>query len=483
MAHLGKIGFHFPDRGNPNLDTFDIKFLPAGSTASSINDFQQVNKVYAIPAGVTITSVADLQNYVVWELTNNLIAGNQNVAIEYVPLADTVLGSIAIFSASGNNQTQTTVKVHVIHESGLSVTNGTVSTVQVAEIGNLNGYKHICSSLNNNTLYAGQKYYIIFEGSSSTDFYPAYYYDTAGNYRADITSRGATEIEKYYQVETNPPKFVGIFYNTQHIFSLPADSWFTWGNGYGAGLSKYRLYRRTDVGAQYRFEGVIGYPDNSPEFTYEYAQALVSKSNIGDFIWYCQVTSMSNIVFGDIYTKAKTSGTVYTSSNTIAVDVDDNDNAYYIALYNILYGLTQKTYVITGGGTYYHCRLGGYVMSLKSGYTNNVTENPYTTLPSNPQTGEIYYLSDSISGINTTGVYVYDNGNWTIIGYDNFTNYLNYDEIGVEVLTRVGSNREFLEEVKINNNTVDVPYENQLLFDTETTTTRKYYLEINGRSV
>lgn len=483
MAHTGKIGFHFPARGNPNLDTYDIKFLPAGSTASTINDFQQVNKVYAIPAGVTITSVADLQNYVVWELTSSLIAGDQNVAIEYVPSVDTVIGSIAIFSASGNNQTQTTVKVHVIHESGLSVSNGTVSTAQVAEIGGLNGYKHICSSLNNNTLYAGQKYYIIFEGSSSSDFYPAYY-ETAGNYRADITSRGSSEIERYYQIEpSSPAKFVGLLYNTQSIFSLPSGKWFAWGNGYGAGLSKYRMYRRTDVGSQYRFEGVIGYPDQSPEFTYEYAQALISKSNIGDFIWYCQITTMSNIVFGDIYTKAKTSGTVYTSSNTIAVNVTQSGDGGYIALYNILYGLTQKTYVITGGGNFYWQRLGGYVMSLKSGYTNKVTDNPYVVFPSNPQNGEIYYLSNSISGINTTGVYVYDNGNWTILGYNNFTNYLNYAEVGVEVLTRVGSNREFLEEVKVNNNTVDVPNENQLLFDTETTTTRKYYLEINGRSV
>lgn len=88
MAHLGKIGFHFPDRGNPNLDTLDIKFLPAGSTASTINDFQQVNKVYAIPAGVTISSVADLQNYVVWELMNSLVASNQTVVFEYIPSSD-----------------------------------------------------------------------------------------------------------------------------------------------------------------------------------------------------------------------------------------------------------------------------------------------------------------------------------------------------------------------------------------------------------
>lgn len=67
MAYRGKIGFHFPGRDNPNIDTGDIKFLPAGITNPTSNDLVQIDKVYAIPAGVTITSVADLQNYVVWE--------------------------------------------------------------------------------------------------------------------------------------------------------------------------------------------------------------------------------------------------------------------------------------------------------------------------------------------------------------------------------------------------------------------------------
>ena len=71
MAYRGKIGFHFPGRGNPNIDASDIMFLPAGITNPTSNDLVQVNKVYAIPAGVTITSVAQLQNYVVWEKIEN----------------------------------------------------------------------------------------------------------------------------------------------------------------------------------------------------------------------------------------------------------------------------------------------------------------------------------------------------------------------------------------------------------------------------
>ena len=73
MAYTGKIGFHFPARGNPNLDTKDIKFLPSGITNPTSSDLVQVNKVYAIPAGVTITSVDDLQNYVVWEKVSGYV--------------------------------------------------------------------------------------------------------------------------------------------------------------------------------------------------------------------------------------------------------------------------------------------------------------------------------------------------------------------------------------------------------------------------
>lgn len=68
MAYRGKIAFHFPNRSpNPNFDANDIKFLPAGITNPTSTDLVQVKKVYAIPANATISSVSDLQNYIVWE--------------------------------------------------------------------------------------------------------------------------------------------------------------------------------------------------------------------------------------------------------------------------------------------------------------------------------------------------------------------------------------------------------------------------------
>lgn len=487
MAYRGKIAFHFPNRSpNPNFDANNIKFLPAGITNPSSNDLVQVNKVYAIPAGVTITSVADLQNYVVWELINSLVAGNQNVAIEYVPKQDTILSSISIFTASGNNQTQTSVRVSVVHESGLGVSKGTSDTVSPATLYGLTGYKHTITYLNNNKLFKGQKYYIIYQGSSNNDFYPAYF-DTTGNYKDSITIQSDIEIERYYSIETGTDAtFFGVLTNSMPIFNMREGQWFAWANGYGAGLSKYRMYKRTNVGSQYNFEGVVGYPDNSPEFGYAQAVQLIEKSQTGDFIWYCAQQCPPNLTHGDIYTKDKSSGTIYTTANTVAVDVanETDVNNQYFSLAKIFYGLTQKNYIITGGGNYHYRRMGGYVMSIKSPYISKTTSTePLTTEPSNKQTNEIYYLSNTISGINNTAPYLWDGSSWQEINYGNFGTYLNYSELSQEVLTRVGSNSDLLEEVKVDGDSVDVEWSCQGCFDASVVTTKKFYLEINGQEV
>ena len=416
----------------------------------------------------------------------NLIAGNSNVAIEFVPKQDTILSSISIFTASGNNQTQTSVRVSVVHESGLGVSKGTSDTVSTTTLYGLNGYKHTITYLNNNKLFKGQKYYIIYQGTSNDDFYPAYF-DETGNYKNNITIQSDIEIDRYYSIETGTDAtFFGVLTNSMPIFSMQTGQWFAWANGYGAGLSKYRMYRRTNVGSQYTFEGVVGYPDQSPEFKYPQAVQLIEKSQIGDFIWYCQQQCPPNLTHGDIYTKYKSSGTIYTTANTIAVDVDNETDpgTQYFSLAKIFYGLTQKNYIITGGGNYHYHRMGGYVMSIKSPYISKITSTePLTTEPSNKQTNEIYYLSNSISGINNTAPYLWNGSSWQVINYDNFGTYLNYSELSQEVLTRVGSNSDLLEEIKINGNTVDVDWTCQGCFDASVDTTKKFYLEINGQEV
>jgi hypothetical protein len=139
--------------------------------------------------------------------------------------------------------------------------------------------------------------------------------------------------------------------------------------------------------------------------------------------------------------------------------------------------------------------MGGYLISLKSGYTNGFTDEPLTELPTNPQSNCIYYLSNAISGINDTGAYLY-NGSWNLLTFGNdnvnisgiITDCLDFKAVDT-VLTKVGTNSEFLENVKdTNNNNISVPYTLQSFFlNGETAvpmkTDRKYYLKINGTEI
>ena len=63
IPYVGKIGGFFPGRGNPIADVHSIQYLPASGNTRSYIDC-----VYALPAGATISSVADLEQYVVWKL-------------------------------------------------------------------------------------------------------------------------------------------------------------------------------------------------------------------------------------------------------------------------------------------------------------------------------------------------------------------------------------------------------------------------------
>ena len=493
MAYRGKIACHFPNHTpSSNYDVDDIQFLPVGGT---VNDILPIDKVYALPVGASVSSVSDLEQYLVWEkISKVLAAGTDFVAIEYIPPEDITLSSISIFTASGTNINQTSVSLIIMHESGLPIATSTTSTFTHMTLYGLEGNKQTCTSFNYRKLYGGQKYYIIFEGSNH-DFYPAYFQSSTGNYKIYTNNQASSQYSncfKYWDIEpSSPPKYIGNLTTSEGIFSLTSGSWFMWLNGYGAGISRWRMYRRTNVGSQYTFQGIVGdSPDNQKAFQYRNAVQLIQKGPTGDFIWYCQSTPNVTLNSGAIYTKEQSGTTQYTAANTIAVDVPDTGgNNRFPEIVNIFKGLKQKTYCITAGGNYHYKPMGGYLMSLKSGYTNMATEDPLTALPDSPQANGIYYLSNSIGEISNTAMYLYTGNGWTVINYDNYTTYLNTQTVDT-LLTKVGEASEFLEEVKVNGNTVDVDQIFQKFFLVQNTDTpvpmytdRKYYLEINGQEV
>lgn len=458
-------------------------YLTYNGTDSYLND----GTSYTSVSGVTSHSDSKVK----YEITSDkLVAGDKTVAIEYIPSENITLQQLEMFVASGNNVGQTNIRLTIFHESGIPLISSNVCTSQNGYMYGINGQVKTCTTFNNYLLYGGQKYYIVLEGSNTGDFYPAYFQGKSGNYKDFSCNYDYTNDCKYYLVEPGPtPKYYGNLDTSMPVFGLETGRWFMWLNGYGAGLTRWFLYRRTVVGEQYQFQGIIGTsPDAYIAFDYTCAMQLISKGPTGDFIWYVNQPSHPRLGLErtSIYTKFQQNGPQYTTENTnaVLVNYDRTDS-----LVKIIKGLYDKSFVITASGNYDDITFDGCLLSLKSGYISAITsDEPLTELPAAPQENHIYYLSNQITSISTTGAYVYSNNTYTLIDVNNYQTYLNYAGLN-EVLTKVGANSEFLEYVKdTNNNNISVPHTLQSFFLNGETpvpmkTDRKYYLKINGTEI
>jgi len=469
MAHTGKIGFHFPARGNPNLDTYDIKFLPTGHTASTINDLQQINKVYAIPAGVTISNVTDLQNYVVWELVEKaLVAGNQNVAIEYIPTQDISVTDIGIFT--NENSTGSTPRIKIFHECGLCVAfaNGDVQTTNQV-VYDLNGSNHD-AVIQATTLKAGQKYYIVYSHGygSGNDFYPAYFQNTNGNYKVYENEQDNIQV---FDISENaqylkPSKYKGIMTNSMGIFGFATNDWFVWMGSTETGMTQGQVYRRTNVGEGWTFTGIIGDPNNTHTITANDLQSIISKPPNADFIWY--VDQVPNMTRGEIWGKPVT----WVTPTLVDISTySDDQQQYKVAL--ILKALNTNSEAMLIGSLFWDNKT-GKTYELKTGYISDVTSmTPLDSYPSNPQDKHLYFLSKNASSDWQDAVWVYENATYTKIVSDNMNTYFSYEELSTK-LEKIGTNQQLLEAL----------YNGDTTFLNATVNTdKKFYLKLNGNEV
>jgi len=191
MAYRGKIACHFPEHNPSNYNVDDIAFLPAGGGA---NDLLYIDKVYALPVGASVSSVSDLEQYLVWgKIVKSLVAGTQNVAIEYIPSQDISVTDIGIFT--DENSTGRQPRIKIFHSSGLCVAaaDGDVQTTN-QELYELTGSNHD-AVIQATTLKAGQIYYIVYSPGYGVGnaFYPAYFQNTTGNYKVYENETTATQ--------------------------------------------------------------------------------------------------------------------------------------------------------------------------------------------------------------------------------------------------------------------------------------------------
>jgi hypothetical protein len=122
----------------------------------------------------------------------------------------------------------------------------------------------------------------------------------------------------------------------------------------------------------------------------------------------------------------------------------------------------------------------GDVFSLKSGYTSKVESlTPLTTIPSNPQNGEIYFIAQGVISGHTYSwtdcCYVYNNGAWDGIGdFNAVTSYVNVGNLST-TLTDLGTNQQLMKQ--------EIDTGLYGFFTNGTQTDKKYYLKINGQEV
>ena len=478
MAHTGKIGFHFPARGNPNLDTYDIKFLPAGHTASTINDFQQVNKVYAIPAGVTITSVSDLQNYVVWELLNNrtLVAGDKLVAIEYTPTNDITVQTLEIFTTS-NQGDNNNARVKILHESGLYIAafnadNGPDAATEYS----LTGYKRY---VNNQSvvLKAGKKYYIVYQHDNAdpgeNTFWPAYFQNENGNYKEYSNDRDTVTTTDITTLGT----YGGETSDLSTVVPLSENDYFVW-KGSNSIFEQNACYIRSSAGNGKTYKGEIGDSSTYSTISKTDIQTWIGLSTNDSYWWH--VGGYHNLARDYFYYK-NANPTI--SQIDMATDLS-NDTQKLVALFR---GIKNNKGIVIDGPQYWYGinePYTGLIFELKSGYRVRLdTDTQYdeNTLPSDATTNDIFLIANGAFGLwnnnGTVAICTNNGGTITMTAISDVKTVADISYIDT-YMTEIGSVGS-LQKQKISGDGVI----SSTLRSATLGTTRKYYLKINGNEV
>lgn len=423
----------------------------------------------------------------IWLLRDSkvLVAGDTSVAIQYKPTADISVTDIGIFTAE--SITNRTAKIKVFHESGLCVAavNGDVKTAGET-LYELVGDKRD-TVINATTLYAGQTYYIIYYGGQNSDwdkkFYPAYFQNSSGKgvYKEYVNNLNAdeftiTEVSENSQ-NFKPSMFAGVFNLIDAIYDLKENSWFSWysSQSQAQNMTNGDLYKRTNVGSSYTFHGIVG---NQTEYNHDLSNEdmikLIGLPYNSMFVW-C-VTNIQGITKNNIY--AKVEGTW--NAPTVTFDGPNNTNNMdllpgLVALYAANQGTTGNNLALClSGVAYQHQYKVGSTIKLVSGVRNFVSSTtPETTLPANPQNGDVHYFAKDVNG--SEGIYVYDGNSWSTPNMYYKSPFENGSESVADWLTLVGTTEDFLTKVG------SVPDVNFL--SAAQNTSRKYYLKINGKEV
>ena len=533
----GKIATHFPNAGGAaNRDTYRILFAPPNATQET--ELLDIEKVYFVPAGATVTQ-SNLQDYLVWHryVAKTLLAGNQDVAIEYFNTeSDVTVHHIGIFTA--NTPDSTTQCIKIMHESGtvLAQINADSVSAQTTKYG-LAGYLRT-AAVNNIVFHKNQKYYIMYTDNRTTsDYYPAYFENEIGNYKAfknrdNKSIADLNDCEPYLGWISILDDFIAGNENTIMVYS----------NNDGT-LNQGVVYVRNDVLEGSEYAGTIG--DKWAQITPEQTNQILSLTSGTLFYWIgSDLQSSQTTVLRSGYIGSRTS-TLPTSKykglkNTIKsllVDLSENDYAVWngeneygtvpqmnpgkvykkttqitvekettfngesddiktCKVMDLSYNYAGTNKYVAPTGLWYYATVTGNLYQLKSGYVPdfNKSGDTYTGYSAADLTSlisnHIYYISTGGSCPATgsqvnAGVYYYDGNSLTSVGQGTYQSYFNIilyrDAMTVidmtDGISEVGTISSLIKSSYTGN------YISTTCRETATSNTKKYYLEVNGNEV
>lgn len=398
----------------------------------------------------------------------NLLAGSQNVAIEYVPTEDITVNSIEIFTSQTASASSGRIKI--LYENGLFVgaidgNNEDVSTERY----NLTGRPRTVSNVGV-TLYADKKYYIVFQDVLDATYYPTYFQNETGNYKVYANTTAASQITIYPDAASLKAT-IGHDENLNNtyrdeILKLNANEKFLWG-GYPQQETNPKTPAMVSNGIYNRETLTGSYAGKKTTLA-----GIVSTPN-GD---YCLIDA-DDIGF--------TNGGVYRNTGNLPTFTEFNFDSYTSLSQDekqIMYiaSLNNTTLLVTSVNSwvaYYDVR---GLNKFKTGYTSDIeivnnAPSARTTEPDNPTDKCFYYLNTST---HSSGLYLYENSTYTAIHlWDTggvFSNYIDISQI-VDYFT------------VINFSTI-ISFVTQTSYaytftHTTLSTDKKFYLKINGKEV
>ncbi len=399
----------------------------------------------------------------------NLLAGSQNVAIEYVPTEDITVNSIEIFTSQTTSATSGRIKI--LYENGLFVgaINGN-NEDSPTERYNLTGRPRTVSNVGV-TLYTGKKYYIVFQDVLDTTYYPTYFQNETGNYKVYANTTDASQITIYPDA-ASLKAVIGHDENLNNtlrdeILKLTANEKYLWG-GYPQQESNPKTPAMVSNGIYNRETLTGSYAGKKTTLA-----GIVATPN-GD---YCLI---------DVDNTGFTNEAVYRKTTNIPSYTEFNFNDYsslsasdQLAIF--VHELNDKTLFVASTSSWQSWVNVQGLDKLKSGYTSDIEVNNNvpvlrTTLPTNPVEKCYYYINGNAwTDWHATGLYVYENNTYTYINDgDGFKAHLDISQI-TDYFTVINFS-------SIISFVTQTSYA-YTFAHTTLSTDKKFYLKINGKEV